>query len=151
MSHRQGNPSQPGETAVENINNVLQLLSGEESLHLDEAEIVSAARDRLTAALQDLQKNPQRRRNGKGNPLGAMLTIVNPEGAIEVGPVTGKDRGRLMAKGVHSIAYRHADNGHDYEHEFEQWDRVRIKVLNDYCALLFSEQVPIIQMFEVED
>lgn len=189
------NPSQVGETAVENIRNALQLLTGEQSLHIDEVGIVDAVKERLMAALQDLQKNPpassrysprarefisseishlvrdkgypllraiaaainQARRKGfkvpayKGNPLGAMLTIVNPDGAVDVGPVTAADRGRIMATGVHSIAYRHASDGRDYEHEFEKWDQVRIKVLDDHRALLFSGRVPIIQMFEVED
>lgn len=93
----------------------------------------------------------QAERGEHANPLGALLAVVNPAGAVDVGPVRVKDRGRVMATGVYTIAYRHHDDGRDYEHTFKRWDQVKLRLLDAHRVLLYSSTLPIIQMFDMEE
>lgn len=56
-----------------------------------------------------------------------------------------------MGTGVHAIAYRHRDDGHDYEHVFKHWQAVKLRLLDERHVLIFSDSVPIVEMFEMED
>ena len=68
----------------------------------------------------------------------SVLALVNPPG-------------ELLADAVYSIAYRHADDGEDYEHEFTNPERVKIAEQSRDRVLLFGDGLDILESFDVED
>lgn len=134
-----------GEQPAEHLRNALMLLDDVLPYGDDSRASLRAATERIERALflLDPKALPGRGRN-------PILALVNSDG-LRVERVGVKDRGRVMGTGVYAIAYKHADDGADYEHEFEKWDKVKLRVLNDRAVLLFSDTVDIIGMFTADD
>lgn len=119
---RRRNPSQPGETAGEDVANALQVLQTLEWQHgqpVLSVEQYNAMFSRLKTALQKIRS--QGHGSYRRNPY---LYVYNPPlrgRGLEVGGkatlhirIVG-----LIAVELHDIRYTHAEDGKPYEHTFE--------------------------------
>lgn len=94
---------------------------------------IASVMDRAANSIRALP-NPQGKQRHR-NPPGAILALVNPAQ-------------RLIAQAVYSIEYKHKDDGKNYRHDFEEWDRVRIALTGDDTRLLiYGDGIPIVDMF----
>lgn len=113
---------------------------------IEDAKSLSEAQSYASRALRLLNRlvgqvrrepNPSRylahRRRSNHNPW----LMINPAG------------GKRLADAVYSIAYRHADDGADYEHEFESPNAVRLVAQGDRRVVLVSRSIDIVGEFDV--
>lgn len=84
------------------------------------------------------------------NRFAARKYKFNPSVLALVNPPETEPAGELFADAVYSVAYRHADDGEDYVHEFDQPDDVLIYDQSDRRALLFGDGMDILDSFEVD-
>jgi hypothetical protein len=138
------NPSGvPEEGPGEHVGNALMLLVniGERKQRASGTWVRIVAEKDYDAVVRRLQTALRQLRSGEAGgsfprPMG-VPRLPNP--------------GRKMATAVYEIAYRHADDGKDYQHTFQHPEQVSVQVLDPRRVLLCGGREPIIQMFEVED
>ncbi len=87
---------------------------------------------------------------GRGNRFTARKYKFNPS-VLAINPPETEPPGELFADAVYSIAYRHAEDGVDYIHEFDDPEDVVILDQSDRQALILGESMDILDTFDVDD